>query len=660
MAKIIKSAGTGSTTITATYGGKSATATLTVTNATIGITVTKNQSYTYDNNPHGTGVTATTVNGQTATIKYGTTSGTYNLNAAPTYKNAGTYTVYYQVTANYHTTVTDSYTIVINKATGYATATTSNKTYNGTAQTVASINTNSGSYYFGFGSSSTSAPTSWGTVNTAAQATNAGTYYVWVKCAESTNYNAVSAKYVGAVTISKATPGFGVTGQTVVYHNTAYIKAYATVLGKIYYGTSTSSMTTPVTVSAVGSTSNYNTTVTSRTEVGTTTIYAYFVPTDSANYNSVSSSGSTAYSASAKVTQGTDAEMDVVVTTSLTYTGSLQTIAQLKNWTDDTHGVANYYLGYTTSASATVDSVNWSGPYTAAATLQATAAGTYYIWYKFTADSSHSNSESGKKLDATCTIGKATQPMTISPTSKTIYNTDGYNTVTIKPSNAQGTVTYASSNTSVAKVSTAGVVTYVAAGTATITVTAAGNSNYNSGSKTCAITCTVDTEKSYSAISGTLTVSQKTQLPAGGITLTTANIGNYVSYDGSNLSQTITWASGNTTTNKTFTYTWSGNNVSIASLGTTLTTAVTARTVAFTITATGKGTNTTPATVKSLNQAINSVTNLVLSLSKNTIAYGETSTPTVTATFASGSSTPVTDWTDTTIESSNTSVATIQ
>ena len=627
--------------------GWSSSATITISNADFTVTAS-DQSYTYTGSAQGKAISVSDLKGsQTATIKYGTAEGSYTTTTVPTYTDAGTYTVYYQVTATYHNTKTGSYKI----------------------------------------------------------------------------------------TIGKANPAFDLQGSTVVYHNTATVKAYATVVGKIYYGTTTSSMTTPVTVSAVGSSSDYNTTVFSKTDLGTTTIYAYFVPTDTTNYNSVGSSSSFSKSASAKVEQATDANISVTVTSSLVYTGSAQTIAKLAS----KEGVKSFTLGYTTSEAATVSNVVWAASNTT--TVSATKPGTYYIWYKFEPDSNHSNTETGKKLTATCTIGyadithsakdlsytytgkaqgekavtvttkgsqtatitygttsgsytttdvptytnagtytvyykvtatyhndatgsykitigKATQPMTIDPASKTIYNTIKYNTVTIKPSNAQGSVTYTSSNTSVATVSTAGVVTYVAAGTATITVTAAGNSNYNSGSKTCAITCTVDTKKTYGAITGTLTVSQKKELPAGGITLTTTNIGDYVSYDGSKLSQTITWVSGNTTTNSTFTYTWSGNNVSIASLETIATDTVTAKTVAFTITATGENSVTTNNTVKSLNQEINKVESLSLTLSSYSIKYGETSTPTVKATYTSGSIATVTA--SATYTSSDTTVATIQ
>ena len=110
--------GNGSTTITATvtdgtnytYAAKTATYTLSVGTATMTVSAT---GYTgaYDGQAHGITVTAPAG----ATVKYGETAGTYNLNASPTYTNAGTYTVYYQVTKTGFDTVTGSATVTITK-----------------------------------------------------------------------------------------------------------------------------------------------------------------------------------------------------------------------------------------------------------------------------------------------------------------------------------------------------------------------------------------------------------------------------------------------------------------------------------------------------------------------------------------------------------------
>ena len=75
----------------------------------------------YDGNPHSITVNEgniTTVNNQPITIKYGTTVGTYDLDAAPTATNVSdSKTVHYKITAPNHKAVTGTATIKINKAT---------------------------------------------------------------------------------------------------------------------------------------------------------------------------------------------------------------------------------------------------------------------------------------------------------------------------------------------------------------------------------------------------------------------------------------------------------------------------------------------------------------------------------------------------------------
>ena len=71
-------------------------------------------------------------------VKYGTEEGTYNLLNNPTYTNAGTYVVYYQVTRKNYVTVTGSATVKINKINATVTITGNNSTvdYDGAAHTI--------------------------------------------------------------------------------------------------------------------------------------------------------------------------------------------------------------------------------------------------------------------------------------------------------------------------------------------------------------------------------------------------------------------------------------------------------------------------------------------------------------------------------------------
>ena len=54
-----------------------------------------------------------------------------------TYTNAGTYTIYYQVTAANYTTKTGSYKLIINQAQTATPGSCNSLTYNGSAQTLA-------------------------------------------------------------------------------------------------------------------------------------------------------------------------------------------------------------------------------------------------------------------------------------------------------------------------------------------------------------------------------------------------------------------------------------------------------------------------------------------------------------------------------------------
>ena len=210
---------------------------------------------------------------------------------------------------------------------------------------------------------------------------------------------------------------------------------------------------------------------------------------------------------------------------------------------------------------ATIKYGTASGSYTTTTVPTYTNAGTYTVYYQVTAQ--YHATKTGSYV---INIGKAEQPMTISPVSKTIYNTVGYNTFKIIPSGNQGAVTYATGNANYATVETDGTVKYVGAGTVTITATAAGNSNYKSGSKTCTVTCVVDTKNSYAELTGGITFTQTNLLPAKGLTLTSSNVSSYAKYT-SSANQKITWASGNVT-DGTITYSaFVGDNVTIPTLG---------------------------------------------------------------------------------------------
>ena len=97
-------------TDTANYNTVERSITVNVSSASLnGLVTARGYSGTYDGEAHGITVSAP----DDATVKYGSISGSYAEDASPTYKDAGTHTVYYQVTKDNYTTVIGSATVSI-------------------------------------------------------------------------------------------------------------------------------------------------------------------------------------------------------------------------------------------------------------------------------------------------------------------------------------------------------------------------------------------------------------------------------------------------------------------------------------------------------------------------------------------------------------------
>ena len=75
----------------------------------------ENVSVAYDGQPHGITVNVTDP-ASDYTVKYGTTDGTYDLDASPTQTEVGSQTIYYQVIANNYVTKTGSATVTISES----------------------------------------------------------------------------------------------------------------------------------------------------------------------------------------------------------------------------------------------------------------------------------------------------------------------------------------------------------------------------------------------------------------------------------------------------------------------------------------------------------------------------------------------------------------
>lgn len=126
----------------------SATATFTISSAGMNVTA-KSDTVRYDGKPHGITVSVTDDNGaalEGVTIRYGEEEDVYDLDVSPTLTDAGTKTVYYEVTKKGYATIEGSCDIVIDKAEGSVAFASDNvqKTYGDAAFTNEATNTGDG------------------------------------------------------------------------------------------------------------------------------------------------------------------------------------------------------------------------------------------------------------------------------------------------------------------------------------------------------------------------------------------------------------------------------------------------------------------------------------------------------------------------------------
>ena len=231
--------GAGSATITATvadgtnytYATKTASYTLTVASATMTVTATGYDA-AYDGQAHGISVAAP----EGATMKYGESATDCTLEASPTYTNAGTYTVYYEVTKANYGTVTGSATVTISKAAcsiSYATASMS-KTFGDAAFTNALTKTGDGSVTYS--SSNTAVATvdsSTGEVTIKGE----GTATITATVADGTNYTYATKTASYTLGVGMATMTVTATGYEGLYDGQPHsIHVTAPEGAKVRYG----------------------------------------------------------------------------------------------------------------------------------------------------------------------------------------------------------------------------------------------------------------------------------------------------------------------------------------------------------------------------------------------------------------------------------------
>ena len=258
-----------------TYATATASYTLSVAAATLSVTAS-NYSGTYDGAAHGITVTC-----DGATIKYRTTaSGEYNLTENPTYSAAGTYTVYYQVTRAYYTTVTGSRTVTISQKPLTITAKAQTVNY-GTAITKNTTQVTTNSLCSGHSltaitlTQSTTNATTNGTITPSAATIKDGSNNV-----VTSNYNITYS--TGKLTINKVAPTYTAptarTGLTYTGSAQTLINAGSASGGTMYYSLDNSNWYTSV--------DNANM---KRTDANTSGYTAYYKVTGDGNHNNVAS-----------------------------------------------------------------------------------------------------------------------------------------------------------------------------------------------------------------------------------------------------------------------------------------------------------------------------------------------------------------------------------
>ncbi|MBR1643617.1 MAG: chitobiase/beta-hexosaminidase C-terminal domain-containing protein [Butyrivibrio sp.] len=155
---------------------KTGTMTITLTIKEM-IVAAENVSVAYDGQPHGITVNVADP-ASDYTVKFGTTEGTYDLDASPTQTEKGSQTIYYQVTANNYVTKTGSATVTISEASAVA-ATVATPTFSPDAGTYTEAQS----------------------VTISCETTGATIYYT----TDGSNPSASSTAYSGAITVGETT-----------------------------------------------------------------------------------------------------------------------------------------------------------------------------------------------------------------------------------------------------------------------------------------------------------------------------------------------------------------------------------------------------------------------------------------------------------------------
>ena len=335
----------------------------------------------YDGKDHAVSVNVSDPNSG-ATVEYGTQSGTYNLTESPKYKDAGNYTVYYQITADDYKTKTGSVVIKIDKVDPTANGPSGlSATYGQTLADVTLTNPEGNT------------PGTWAWVDNTQSVGNvvspAATFKANFTPTDTTNYNAVENVDV-TVNVNKA----DAVAATVTANNRTYDgteKPLVTVTGTASSGEMQYALGT-----ATEATQPYTTSIPTATNAGTYYVWYKVVGDD----NHLDSAASCVAASIASVDSGSDDPKKG----ELVYSGSAQ---KLVKGGSAVGGTMKYALG---SNASTAPQKGWS-----ANVPQGTNAGTYYVWYRVDGDQNHNST---KPACVTVTIRKAPAPKTLSDKQK--------------------------------------------------------------------------------------------------------------------------------------------------------------------------------------------------------------------------------------------------
>ena len=428
----------------------------------IAVTWGTTTTFTYNGQPQAPTVSATSgITGETINVTRttGTNAGSYTSTASISSVTGG------RARKENYTLTGNTKAFTINKANATMTDPTlaTGLVYNTKAQNLIAKAGNGagGTIKYGLGANNTTAPTSW---NTSVTGTDAGTYYVWSKVDADGNHNNVGAKYIGTVTIEKATvtiPTSPVKQYT--YNGKAQAHGYTLPTGTAIENNGTTANATDAgtynIVLKLTSESNYqwsDKTTTNKTinwKINPKSVTVTWGAT-SFTYNGQ------AQAPTASATSGVTGETINVTRTTGTNAGSYTSTASISSVTGGRARKENYTLTgntkaftinkanatmtdptlatglvYNTKAQNLIAKAgngaggtikyglganNTTAPTSWNTSVTGTDAGTYYVWSKVDADGNHNNV--GAKYIGTVTIEKATVTIPTSPVKQYTYN----------------------------------------------------------------------------------------------------------------------------------------------------------------------------------------------------------------------------------------------